>query len=88
MFSIQDSKTYRSLNIPTYEWIPTGFKSKPKGIVLMVHGLTLHGKTYELVGKAFASANYYAVSFDMRGFGRCFNDDKFDKQKLGLFEKF
>lgn len=87
---VQDGSTYSELNIPTYEWVPFGFKSKPKGIVLMVHGLTLHGKTYDLMGKAFASANYYAVSFDMRGFGRCFKDEnnKFSKKKVDYEESY
>lgn len=71
---IQDGKYSKELNIPTYEWKPKDFDEDPRGTIIFVHGLTLHGKRYELSGKAFAASNYNAISFDMRGFGRCFYD--------------
>jgi len=40
-------------------------------MVLAIHGLTLHGTSYDLTGKSFASGGYYFVSSDMRGFGKC-----------------
>ena len=81
---VQDGADYRDLKIPTYEWIPEGYNEPPGGIIVFVHGLTLHGKKYDLAGKAFASGNYYAVSFDMRGFGRCYvdPDNKFHKKRI------
>ncbi|MBK9142338.1 MAG: alpha/beta fold hydrolase [Candidatus Melainabacteria bacterium] len=71
---VEDGKYSKILHVPTYEWIPKGFKEKPRGIVLLVHGLTLYGKRYDLVAKAFAASNYYAVAADMHGFGRCYLD--------------
>lgn len=81
---VEDGPDFRKLNIPTYEWIPRGFSEELRGIIVFVHGLTLHGKTYDLAGKAFATGNFYAVSSDMRGFGRCFidEDNRFGKKKL------
>ena len=76
-----DGKYTKKLNIPTYQWNPINFKEKARGAIIFVHGLTLHGQRYSLAGKAFAASNYYAVSFDMRGFGRCYfdNEGKFSK---------
>ena len=57
----------KELNIPTYEWMPSD--CTPHEMVLAVHGLTLHGRSYELMGKVFALGGIYFTSFDMRGFG-------------------
>ncbi len=59
----------KALNLPVYEWSPSD--AKPEAMVLAIHGLTLHGTSYELTGKAFASGGYYFVTSDMRGFGKC-----------------
>lgn len=81
---VEDGPDFRKLKVPTYEWIPRGFSEDLRGVIIFVHGLTLHGKTYALAGKAFATGNFYAVSSDMRGFGRCFRDEKnqFGKKKI------
>lgn len=71
---IEDGKYSQELNIPTYEWSPKGFPTRERGCVVFVHGLTLHGQRYTVSGRAFAAANFYAVAFDMRGFGRCYKD--------------
>jgi len=76
---IEDGKYSQELNIPTYEWCPAGFKDKARGYVVFVHGLTLHGQRYAVSGRAFAAGNFYALSFDMRGFGRCYTDPKFSQ---------
>src|SRR5262249_13605624 len=49
---VQDGEPSAKLNIPTYEWIPKD--REPDGMVLAVHGLTLHGERYELLGRACA----------------------------------
>ncbi len=74
---IEDGAYLKDIGVPTYEWCPKDFKEAPSGMVLLVHGLTLHGKRYEVAGRAFASSNYYAVAFDLRGFGRCRTDSQF-----------
>ncbi len=71
---IQDGKYSKELNIPTYEWCPVGFKEKARGYAIFVHGLTLHGQRYAVGARAFAAGNFYALAFDMRGFGRCYSD--------------
>jgi len=78
---IEDGKYSKELDIPTYEWSPVGFKEKARGYVVFVHGLTLHGQRYAVSGRAFAAGNFYALAFDMRGFGRCYADPdgKFSK---------
>jgi len=70
---VQDGPLSKQLHIPLYEWYPkTG---QPKGMVLAIHGLTLHGDRYEVLGRAFAAEGFYACAPDMRGFGRCYKDD-------------
>jgi alpha-beta hydrolase superfamily lysophospholipase len=66
---IEDGDLFKDLHVPVYEWMPAD--SAPEGMVLAIHGLTLHGTSYELLGKAFAAGNCYFVSSDMRGFGKC-----------------
>jgi alpha-beta hydrolase superfamily lysophospholipase len=36
--------------------------------------LTLHGKRFDVLGKAFAIEGFYTCAPDMRGFGRCYSD--------------
>lgn len=71
---IQDGEFSKELHIPTYEWIP---KDQPlNGCILAIHGLTLHGRLYEVLCKTFATTGFYTCAFDMPGFGRCFTDNK------------
>lgn len=72
---VEDGEFSKALHIPTYEWLPKN--EPPSGIVLAIHGLTLHGKRYEVICKAFAARGFYACAFDMRAFGRCYFDHKF-----------
>jgi alpha-beta hydrolase superfamily lysophospholipase len=87
--SVVDGDFSKRLHLPLYEWYP---KNKaPSGLLLCIHGLTLHGKRFEVLGKAFAAEGFYACAPDMRGFGRCYTDTehKFsvggdDKRKLDM----
>jgi len=72
--SIQDGKLSDDLHMPLYEWYPK--KTKPTALLLAIHGLTLHGNRYNIIGKAFAADGFYACACDMRGFGRCYTDDQ------------
>ncbi len=69
---IQDGQYTKSLGIPTYEWLPVG--APPKLVVLAIHGLTLHGRTFRVVARTLAVNGAAVVALDMNGFGRC----KFD----------
>lgn len=46
-----------------------------KGIIICVHGLGLHHKSYEDFGTRISKLGYAIVSFDMRGFGG-YKDEK------------
>ena len=63
----------KRLHLPVCEWYPKD--TEPKGLLLAIHGLTLHGKRYDVVGKGFAVHGFYACAPDMRGFGRCYKDE-------------
>lgn len=69
-----DGDRSKQLHLPLYEWYPKD--KEPIGMLLAIHGLTLHGNCYEVLGKVFAAEGFYACAPDMRGFGRCYADDK------------
>ncbi|MFN8555379.1 MAG: alpha/beta fold hydrolase [Candidatus Obscuribacterales bacterium] len=71
---VEDGPLSKQLHLPLYEWIPRN--AEPDGMVLAIHGLTLHGKRYEVLGRAFAAEGFYVCAPDMRGFGRCYTDEK------------
>lgn len=77
---VEDGEPTTKLHIPCYEWFPPG--RKPTCLVLAIHGLTLHGRRYELLGKVAATGGYYFVAPDMRGYGKC-RFDKSDKYCSG-----
>jgi acylglycerol lipase len=55
------------LNTPIYHWAPTG---QPKGVVLALHGLVMHGQTFGELAKNLAEQGFKVYSTDMRGYGR------------------
>ena len=86
---VEDGDIGKKLHIPLYEWSPKD--RAPTGLVLAIHGLTLHGKRYEVLGRAFAAEGFYVCAMDMRGFGRCYTDKEHKfcvgddcKQKLDM----
>jgi len=74
---VQDGEISKQVHLPTSEWLPN--KLPPDAMVLAIHGLTLHGKRYEILSRTFAAENalgsVYVVAPDMRGFGRNRNDE-------------
>jgi len=81
---VQDGKMSQQVHLPIHEWYTT--KKVPDGMVLCVHGLSLHGMSFEILARAFAADNalggsYYVVAPDMRGFGRNRNAHKFCQEK-------
>jgi alpha-beta hydrolase superfamily lysophospholipase len=87
--SVEDGPLSNELHLPVCEWYPKN--QQPKALLLAVHGLTLHGKRYQVLGRAFALDGFYACAPDMRGFGRCYanKDHKYCvgddcKQKVDL----
>lgn len=71
--AVEDGPFSKELMVPTYEWFPTD--AAPVAAVLAVHGLTLHGGRYSVIGKAFAAGGFYCCAPDLRGFGRCHDLD-------------
>jgi alpha-beta hydrolase superfamily lysophospholipase len=69
----EDGPLSTELHLPLCEWFPKGVEPS-SGLLLAIHGLTLHGKRYNVVCKAFAADGFYACAPDMRGFGRCYTD--------------
>ena len=78
---VVDGDFSKQVHIPTYEWISK--ENPPKAIIFACHGLTLHGKTFEVTGRTFAAHGFYFIAPDMRGFGRCYQDpdNKFSDAK-------
>jgi alpha-beta hydrolase superfamily lysophospholipase len=70
---IENGEYTKALGFPTYEWLPTD--TKPKAIILGIHGLTLHGRRYRTLARTLAVSDYGFVALDMRGFGSCHWDD-------------
>ncbi len=70
---MENGQLSKDIHLPTYEWYPKNVT--PVGLILAIHGLTLHGQRYEVICKAFAASGFYACAFDMRGFGRCYFSD-------------
>jgi acylglycerol lipase len=61
------------LNLPVYTWKKPGMA--PRGVILAVHGLAMHGKCYEQLGRILADRGYVFVSTDLRGYGSYLNTD-------------
>lgn len=68
----QDGVLSEQLNMPIYQW--SAPNTAPKGIVLAVHGLAMHGKSYDHLGKTLASEGYLVFATDLRGYGRCVDE--------------
>lgn len=68
----EDGTLSQKLGLPTYEWYSQ--EQAPRGVVLAVHGVTMHGRSYDYLGKSLAQQGYHVVSLDLRGYGRSFYD--------------
>ncbi len=60
-------RTSHDLELFTQHWGPP---SKPRGLVLLLHGTTMHSGAYSEVGKFLASEGYLVYGLDLRGWGR------------------
>lgn len=63
-----DPSLGKELNLPICKWQHPAVQ--PKGIILALHGVTLHAKRFETVGKKLAANGYPVYALDLRGFGR------------------
>lgn len=55
------------LNMPIYLWTP---RQKPKGVLLAMHGLAMHGQSFSELAKMLAEEGFIVYASDMRGYGR------------------
>jgi alpha-beta hydrolase superfamily lysophospholipase len=63
-----DSKTF------SYEWVDDS-NSSPKAAVILVHGLTQQGLSFDSLARTLAAQNYLVVAMDQRGHGRWHSKD-------------
>lgn len=57
-----------NFKIPVYSWSET--TEAPNAIVVLVHGLLMHGRAYDHLARELVSRRILVVAFDMRGYGR------------------
>lgn len=70
----EDGKISEQLNMPIYSW--TAPHVPPRGIVLAAHGLAMHGKSFDRLGRTLAAEGYMVYATDTRGYGRCVDDSR------------
>lgn len=75
---VQDGQFTNVIELPTYEWFRSDLEESKqfKGIVVFVHGFTMHGRRFSRLAQCLALKDYYCVSYDMYGFGRNFFTEK------------
>ncbi len=70
----------RELKLPIVEW--RNKEVKTAGVVLAIHGLTLHSKTFDTTARFLADKGYPTYGIDLRGMGRWLTEpEKFDGKK-------
>jgi len=57
-----------SSNLPITEWRDEN--TKLLGIIVMIHGVTLHAGVFDVAARNLASSGFLVVAPDLRGFGR------------------
>lgn len=62
------------VGVPLYQW--SAPQATPKGIVLAIHGVAMHGRSYDYLGKTLAQEGFLVYALDLRGYGRCLDDRK------------
>lgn len=67
---VENGSLSQQLGIPVYEWRKSGVV--PRGIVLAVHGLAMHGKSFDKLGSSLADEGYLLVATDLHGYGNYF----------------
>ncbi len=57
-----------NLGVPVYAWSDTA--KTPRAVVVLVHGLLMHGGAYDSLARELVTRELLVVAFDMRGYGR------------------
>lgn len=70
----EDGAIADQLNMPTYQWSSPAIPAK--GIVIAMHGLAMHGRSYDLLGRTLAAEGFLVYATDLRGYGRCVDNPR------------
>jgi acylglycerol lipase len=61
------------LKLPLYHWWRPNASSR--GTVVAVHGLVMHGRSFDVLGRTLAAQGFDVYAIDMRGYGRSMAED-------------
>jgi acylglycerol lipase len=70
----EDISAGQASQLPVYCWRERS--GRPRGIILAIHGLAMHGTAYDAWGKRLAADGYMVVAPDLRGCGRWQQKDR------------
>jgi alpha-beta hydrolase superfamily lysophospholipase len=62
----------KDLHLPIYHWWQPG--TAIRGYVVAVHGLVMHGRSYDALGRTLAARGFDVYALDLRGYGRCLTE--------------
>lgn len=71
--------------LPVYVWHDT--RVKPKAVVLAIHGLTMHGKVFDVTARHLAAEKFLVAAPDLRGYGSWVKKDARCTTEYGAAEK-
>lgn len=63
-----ESEVSRATQLPLSLW--TDAQVRPRGVVIAIHGLLMHGLAYDAMARTLASRGFVVVAPDLRGCGR------------------
>lgn len=65
--SEEDPALSKALGMPVYHWLARGYR--PRGIVIAIHGVAMHGRSYGSMANTLSAMGYEVYSTDLRGYG-------------------
>ena len=68
-----DSALGRDLGLPIYKWSDPA--APPKALVVAVHGLVMHGASFDALANQLVGQGFLVVAPDLRGYGRWLSGD-------------
>ena len=76
----EDGAISQQVGMPIYSWQSNSVS--PRGVVLAIHGLVMHGKSYDQLGRTLAAQGFAVYATDLRGYGRCGSEHHHEFCKL------
>ncbi len=64
----EDGVVGKQLSMPIYHWYTKG--RTPCGLVVAVHGVAMHGKSFDVLSRQLSVMGFEVFSTDLRGYGR------------------